>query len=347
MSVPVAPTNFNVQSANGQVYLSCDIDPAATLGFSIARCTDGIHFGEIAQISLPYYLDTTVTLGVQYFYQMAAINSDGTGAYTGTLSAIPVTTGDMCLGQIRLNAQQRADQVNSQFLTLNEWNQNINNSLFELYDLLVTAYGEEYFQTPIPAQFQVNGTSSLYPLPNGVVSFFNGLTGAPNYTAPPFYKLMGIDLAVNTQPNGWVSLDRFNFADRNKFFYPNSNSTMYGVFNMSYRVMGTQIQFIPVPSANQYLRIWYIPRMQQLLADTDITPTGVSGWCEYVIVDAAIKAMQKEESDCSVLMAQKDTLKRRIESAAANRDPGRPDTISDTSRINGGWGPGSNYKAGW
>lgn len=112
--------------------------------------------------------------------------------------------------------------------------------------------------------------------------------------------------------------------------------------------MGSNIQFIPTPAGNQIMRIWYIPRLTQLVQDTDIMD-GVSGWTEYVIVDAAIKALQKEESDVSALMVQKEALIKRIEESAANRDAGQPDTISNTrtwSERWGGWG-GGGYDGGW
>jgi uncharacterized protein YdcH (DUF465 family) len=76
--------------------------------------------------------------------------------------------------------------------------------------------------------------------------------------------------------------------------------------------------------------------MTALLADTDIID-GVSGWTEYIIVDAAIKALHKEESDTTALMAQKMALKQRIEETAMNRDAGQPDAISNT-RFQTGWG---------
>lgn len=273
------------------------------------------------------------------------------GGVTGTLSpytvpqsAVPAPAGESSLGQIRLQSQQRADLVNSNFVSLTEWNSYINQSLFELYDLLIAAYGEDYFAAPA-LQFVTDGSSQFFDLPNGT-----------NYdAAPPFYKLLGIDLGLNAgaqSNNGWVSITKFNFIDRNKYFYPNTQSTIYGVFNMQYRLYGNKVEFIPTPSGNQPIRLWYIPRMTMLLQDTDTTTAGVSGWLEYVIVDSAIKAMQKEESDVSVLMAQKQQLLKRIEALALNRDAGVPDTISDT-RSNGngygGWGgsSGQGFGAGW
>jgi hypothetical protein len=123
-----------------------------------------------------------------------------------------------------------------------------------------------------------------------------------------------------------------------------------GVFNLRYRLNGNTLMFIPTPSAGQTFTVWYIPRVNQLLQDTDMAD-GVNGWIEYIITDAAIKAMQKQEADVSVLMAQKQMLKQRIEESAMNRDAGQPDTISPTrswgGRNGGGWGPGDGAFGGF
>ncbi len=322
-------------------YASWSITTGAT-SYDVQRSTDGVTFASVATPSTPGYLDTAVTIGTSYWYMVAAVNADGTSPYTIAQSCVPVPSGEACLGQIRLQAQQRADRVGSNFVTLTEWNSYINMSLFELYDLLITAYGEEYFAAPF-LSFTTTGSTQFYDLPNGT-----------NYSgAPAFYKLLGVDLGLNnsSQPNnGWVTVGKFNLIDRNAFYYPNTNSSQYGVFNMRYRVFGSKIEFIPTPSASQYMRLIYIPRMTMLLQDTDITTAGVSGWLDYVIVDAAIKALAKEESDTSVLMAQKAALMKRIEAASMNRDVGQPDKISDTRGALGwgnGGGNGQSWGGGW
>jgi hypothetical protein len=103
--------------------------------------------------------------------------------------------------------------------------------------------------------------------------------------------------------------------------------------------MGDKIEFIPTPSGNQSFRLWYIPRLRELLRDTDTTDVSISGWIQYVIVRAAKYALDKEESDTSKLDAELLYLKERIESSASNRDAGIPDTISNT-RSSSGWGNG-------
>jgi len=341
MAAPAVPSGYFLQQANGKAFLMWDIAVGAT-SYQVQRSTDGVSFSTIASPTTNYYEDTTVLLGVQYYFQVAATNSDGSSPYTAPQTVVPTLSADMSLGQLRLESQQRADRVNSQFVTLPEWNAYINQSMFELYDILITAY-EDYYIAP-PAYFTTASGSQQYNLPNGI-NVFQDETGA-NYVPENMYKLVGVDLGLNNANNGFVTVSKFNFIDRNKYVYPNTASTIYGVFNMQYRVMGDKLQLIPAPSANQPMRLWFIPTKQQLLKDTDILK-GFSGWTEYIIVDAAIKALQKEESDVSVLMAQKVALKQRIQEAASNRDAGQPDRISDTRGMGGfmgsGYGNGSGF----
>jgi hypothetical protein len=102
-------------------------------------------------------------------------------------------------------------------------------------------------------------------------------------------------------------------------------------------MFGSQIEFIPTPSAGQPIRLWYVPRLPQLLQDTDLTTLGVSGWLNYVVARAAKYALDKEESDTTKLDAEILFLKTRIEESASNRDAGKPDTITNV-RLNGAWG---------
>lgn len=280
-----------------------------------------------------------MTVGVQYFYRVASVNAGGVSPYTPSQNLVPTPTAEMSLGEIRTRSQQRADRLNSNFVTLPEWNFFINQAMFELYDLLVTTY-EDLF-TASPATFVVDGTRFLYPLPDGTTTFTNGVTGAA-MVAEPFYKLLGVDLALNASANGYVSIKRFNFADRNKFVYPNSASTIYGVFNLQYRMMGINMEFIPTPSAGQQIRLWYIPRLKQLLSDQDVTTIGYSGWLQYVVIRAAKYALDKEESDTSKLDQELQFLIKRIEASASNRDAGNPQTISNTRGTSNGWGNGGS-----
>lgn len=319
MPGPSIPTNFVVQQANGSVFLTWNIS-TGSINYPIQRSTDGVSFTFLAAPSVTNYLDSTVTVGVTYYYRVAASDNSGTSEYTRAQSIVPAGSADLSLGQIRLMAQQRADMVNSDFVSTSEWNSYITQSYFELYDLLVTAY-EDYFVAS-PYQFQTDGSSNQYTLPSN------------------FYKLMGVDLGLAPSGNAWVTLKKFNFISRNRYVFPQLGNSYLGVNNLRYRLVGNTIEFIPTPSSGQFIRVWFVPKLTQPVKDSDIL-SGVSGWLEYVIVDAAIKALQKEESDTTILMLQKQALKRRIEESSVNRDQGEPDTISDIKTFSerfGGYG---------
>lgn len=338
MAIPSTPQNFYVKQANRQVLAQWDGSAGAT-SYTLQRSTDGVNFTTLANPTVPQYLDTAVTVGVQYWYQVGATNASGTSPFTGQdlntpTTTVPAPTAEMSLLELRLRCKQRADRVNSNFVNTAEWDNFIDLAAYELYDLIITAY-EDYFKAP-NASFTSTGNTWIYPLPDGITTFQDDNGG--NIVAKPLYKLLGVDLALNTANNAYVTVNKFNFMDRNKFVYPNTASTIYGVFNLQYRMLGTNMEFVPTPSAGQKIRIQYIPRLPALLADTDITTIGFSGWIQYVIARAAKYALDKEESDTTSLDSEILFLKGRIEESSVNRDAGQPDKISNTR--SGTWDDG-------
>lgn len=335
MAIAATPSNYFVQQGNGQTFLSWSIVSGAT-SYTVQRSTDGVTYVTIGTPAVNNYLDITVTINTNYYYKVASTNASGTSSYTSPQQVIPTLQGQLSLGELRLRSQQRADRVNSNFVTLSEWNFFINQSYSELYDILIVSY-EDYYIAP-RLQFQTDGTNYLYALPNG-----------QNYTsAPALYKLYGVDLGLDSTTNAWATIKKFDFISRNRYVYPQITSTFLGVFNLQYRLVGGNIMFIPTPASGQWVGLWYFPRLNTLLKDTDVMD-GISGWTQYVIVRAAKYALDKEESDTSKLDQELAYLKQRIESSASNRDAGQPDTISNTrtrSETWGGWGGGYDGSTG-
>lgn len=350
MTTLSVPQGLTAEQADGNILLTWQGSLGA-LGYVIQRSTDGVNFNPLATVGLvTQYVDSLPGNGVMFYYQVAATNGTGNSAYGIPAQMVAAPPSEMSLFELRLRAQQTADRVNSQFVTKDEWNSFLRLACYELYDLLITA-DEGYFSDKT-ALINTTGTITNYQLPDGCTNYlggtYGGASGAP---APALYKLSGVDLGVNTSNNAWVTINRFDFIDRNKYVYPNSNSTIYGVFNMRYRLVGNNINFIPTPSGGQQIRLWYSPKLPALLADTDVTKLGFSGWLRYPIARAAKYALDKEEgSDTSKLDAEIAYLKLRIEQASQNRDQGQADTISETRKdvTYGGtsWGSGGG-NAGW
>lgn len=217
------------------------------------------------------------------------------------------------LAQLRTRARERADMEESTFVTDSELNSYINNSIAELHDLLIAAYNEEYYMDSI--EFTTTTGQLDYDLPNGT-----------NYSAAnKFYKLRGVDSRINN--NDWETVKRFNFNRRNEDVNA-PVARLAGLPYLEYRLVGSKIRFNRTPDNGTQIRLWYHPVAQQLTADSD-TYDDINGFQEYVIVDAAIKMLNKEESDVTVLMTQKMELAKRIREMAQNRDANEPESVSD------------------
>jgi hypothetical protein len=352
--VPYMVQNATAEQTDGNILVSWSGSLGAT-SYQIQRSTDGVNFTNLATSTTVQYVDSypSVTVGIMYYYQVAGVNLTGTGPYSNITQMVAAPPAEMSLYELRLRCQQKSDRVNSQFVVNSEWNYVIRLAMYELYDILMTSY-EDYFASSYFV-IQTNGTTANYPLPDGATNYLGGIsTGITGKPAPAFYKLAGMDLNVNTSTitPSRVSLLRFDFIKRNQYVYPNSTSTIYGVYNMRYRIMGNNLNIIPTPAGNQTLIGWYSPRLPALLQDTDLTTIGVSGWLNYVIVRAAKYALDKEEgTDTSKLDTEIVFLKQRIEQASQNRDAGIADTISetrtDTTYGGTGFAGGNASGGGW
>jgi hypothetical protein len=312
----LTPAGFAVQSAQGQVISSWQISPLATT-YYVNRSTDNVTFASLGQTSSLQYVDSTAVVGTIYYYTVQAANSSASSLATASLAGEALKPGQTTVGNLDTEIRQRCNKENSPFITQQESYSMINQSFKELYDILVSKWGQDY-KVAQPYSFTTDGSSSLFPLPADL------------------YELMGVEVALNpSDPNSWVTLKKFEFIQRNLWNYPNVY-TFYGITNLRYRLNGDNLYIVPICSANQTIRIWYAPRPNQLINSTD-TVDAISGWEEYIVADCCVKILAKEESDPSIFIAQKNALLERIESMAQARDIGEPETVSDSKLRNFAW----------
>jgi hypothetical protein len=221
------------------------------------------------------------------------------------------------LSALRTRCRQRADMVNSQFVSDSELNSFINASYAELYDLLVQTY-EDYFVT--------SESFTLTTSDSGVRAL-----------AADFYKLKGVDYQLNGE---FITLYPYNWNTRN-LRQRAVNRLYMGDYDLSYKVLGSNIRFEPSDNATGTFRLWYIPSYTALSADGDNVDSVISrnNWEEYIVIDAAIKMLEKEESNTQHLEREKRAMIMRINSAAGDRDADQPERVSDVSR--------QDYLDGW
>ena len=275
-------------------------------------------------------------------------------------------SSNVCLGALRLQAQERSDLVGSPNISVPNWNRLITNSAKELMDILVSAYGNEYFvQTPY--QFMISG-QELYNLP------------------PDMYKLLGVDMQYSGSPTGWVTLKRFEFIERNKYSWLNPLPIQANLVQLWYVPEPTPLQFTvvgastagsPVIQLNAQADLsdlsvgmsascygitptnplWGYPTitaidsgLNQITLSTPVLASipiniiycwrddavfdGIAGWEEYVIIDAARKAGIPQETDISALMFDKAAITKRVEDMAEGRDLGQAHHVGDAMSVN-------------
>jgi len=210
-------------------------------------------------------------------------------------------------GQLKARARSRADMDGSQFVADAEFAQFVQDSAAELYDILVASF-QDYYVSVTADTVVASGQDSI-TLPTD------------------FYKLRGVDRNVGAR---WVSIDPFSFAERND----RVGSLAYDDSGVRYRVQGGVAKLTPADQCQGTYRVWYIPLMPALTLDADIFDDQ-NRWSDYVVVDAAIKALQKEESSTTQLERQKAALLKRIEDMAKSRDAGGPEVIVPQGR--GAW----------
>lgn len=211
----------------------------------------------------------------------------------------------MTLAELIDEVRRRADMEHTQFVKDDELTSLINLSYGELYDLLVSRF-EDYYSSQVTVSVTSGNT---FPMPADL------------------YKIRGLDFSIAT--NDWLTVRKFNFAERNVRSRV-TNRLIYGIRRLTYRLMGDTFYIQPEDQATGTYRLWYIPRFERLVNPTDIMGD-VLDFEEYVIVDAAIRCLVKEESDPSALMAIKAELKNRIINMANNRDAEGPERVADVS----------------
>ncbi len=182
--------------------------------------------------------------------------------------------------QIRTAAYQRANmEIDTgvaqadRFVTDDELDSHINRGYKELYSHLVR-HGMHRAETTYT--IETDGSSG-YELPSD------------------FYAVLTVHYVDND--DNAIMLARHDQRTR-----PRSN--MGGVPAATYRVVGIDMVFDPIPDTGDY-EVRYVPIPHELVEDED-TMDSVFGWEEYVILYAASKLLQKEGSFQSAAALRSD-----------------------------------------
>ena len=216
----------------------------------------------------------------------------------------------LTLANLITGVRRRADMEGSTFVSDAEIVDYINVAMAEVHDILVTKFEDYYVST------------QTYTLP----------ADNPGTLPATFYKALGVDFDVGGLT---YRLKPYSFQERAIYNSPGMVASM--ITNTMYHVQGTQIKFIPEPTTSGTITLHYVPEPTYFSSGStsatvvSVAPQVAKGYEEYVVIDAAIKCLQKEESDVQVLLVQKQQQLQRIEQAAGKRDAGESYSISDVT----------------
>jgi hypothetical protein len=181
---------------------------------------------------------------------------------------------------------------------------------YELYNFLISKFGEERFTKESTVIALVAGTAS-YSLPSD------------------FANLRGVDVIISGDTRR--SLGRFMWEDRNLdpyFVY----ETVLGA-PTGYALLGDKVHLVPTPSSAGSMYLWYVPTPGKLVTGAPgageintMPATVLPGWDDW-IVDGATERIHLKQHDAEMAMvfrARKAECREVITRLAKNRDANRP-----------------------
>ena len=186
-----------------------------------------------------------------------------------------------------------ADAANGLYAWVNEANQ-------KLHGMLVDAMGEEYISSATAITI-VAGTSD-YAVPTGL------------------FKLYGIDATISGYTQ---SLRQYQRRERNLFRNANTGGTggltRYGLDVPHYSLVGGYIRLYPAPTSVFTCTVLYAPEATVLTTGTDAV-NYPNGWERFIVLDAAIQMLLKEESSVTALVAEREKIIAEIALSKEQRD---------------------------
>lgn len=217
--------------------------------------------------------------------------------------------------ELRNRGKDRANMENSQFVTDSMWDSYINYAISDLRDIMTSKAGEDYFAT-FTSPETLTADQETVALPAN------------------FYKLLWVEVLVDG--TNYAPLKRFEIGER-----PVTAFNLIAPWTeLKYRLRADNLWLQPASATGgKTIRLCYVPVHTALSADGD-TLNGYNGWDEYIVLQAARKALVKEEQDVSDIDRELIVFNQRLEAMTPNRDQAQPMRIYDNSRNRGSaYGP--------
>lgn len=188
-----------------------------------------------------------------------------------------------------------------------------NQSIATLWDELVRARGQSYYQksSTLTLTPPVAPADATYSMPTDFYQLLAvyWLSGGEKIPLTPFeqHERVGVDLDYED------CFPRYRLAGQ-------------------IATDGALIEFDPVPSSTQSVKVYYVPTALRYAANGSGDATGfdgINGWEMYVVWDVASQVIGEEERDPSFALAQLARITSRIQGLAPHRDAGGVERVVD------------------
>ena len=208
-------------------------------------------------------------------------------------------------------------------ISTTELNDMINASLARWYDIVrLTTFGGQMYRSQ--QSITILNNQSLYAL------------------ATDFLALLSVDIfPAGLGANQAFMAQPYQEEQHNMF----RNVGVWAVgYPLLYQLQGTSINFIPTPLASTAVQVNYVPVAPVLVNITD-TFDSVNAWDEWIVLDAAMKALTKDgQTDIvSLLRAERAEWEAAIRAAVPSRDQTGVERVHEVE----GWYGSGAWNGGW
>lgn len=209
----------------------------------------------------------------------------------------------------RLFADLRGADAATGFISDEELDRLINLRLAEFYDLLVSARGQEYYETV--GQLTATPSVATIPLP------------------ATFYQLLSLHAV-------WSSSEREQLDPLTSLHQVHQfqNASWARGNAKRYRLRGALLELFPTPSYAATLDIRYVPvcpKLSDAVPGTSDVFDSVNGWDRLIAIGVAIDIRTINGQPATFLMNQLAQERERVEELASQRDAGTPTRIRDVA----------------
>ncbi len=214
---------------------------------------------------------------------------------------------EVTLGELRSQAKDRADMVNSSFISDTNWDNYLNREASELYDLLVGSFEDYFVKT---GNLRLVATQESYDLPSDFYKMAKVFWKGPNNRR---WRLRRF------------AMEEMDYYD--EYYSPLGTYSRY----LRYRILGPKIYFMPDPVEAGDVELFYIPQFVPMKNENQKLSFNIPamGWDDVIIAGAAARALKKEESDPSMLLMEKAQAIENVKNSASDRDAGEPAHVAD------------------